>query len=151
MTEKEVIETAVNSTKGAYRGLTYRNLLKLNKCHEGHEIVVISNYVGRFGVDYYNIGSVIERIAEHEPKKTNTGLQAEIDNILYYNKNGEAIIRFAPNWTAKHSKVYILDGEEVTVEQLKAMGFSDNELHIRKGGSAPEVLNLKASQIIDIR
>jgi hypothetical protein len=151
ITEQQAIEIATTSTKGAYRGLTYANTLKLNKCHAGHTLVAISDYVGRFGVNYYNIGAVIDRIGENAPKHAPSGLAEEIDDILYRNAQGEAIIRFSPNWSAKHSKVYILDGEEVSKEQLLEMGFSKSELHIREGGQLPEVINLKANQIISIR
>ena len=151
LTESEVIAFVTNAKKGAYHGVTYRNALTLNKCHQEHSLVAVSTYIGRFGVNYYNIASVAERIAENEPKKTNTGLSAEVQDIIYRNAKGEAIIRFAPNWSAKHTKVYILDGEEVSKEQLLQMGFSKSELHIKDGGTPPEVINLKASQIQELR
>ena len=149
--EAEAIAFATTATKGAFHGVTYENHLKLSNKHAGNTLVAVSNYVGRFGVDYYNIASTIERLGEDAEHQKANGLQAEIDNILYHNAKGEPIIRFAPNWNAPHSKVYILNGEEVSKEALLEMGYTKSELHIKEGGNPPEVINLKPNQITEIR
>ena len=148
--EAEAIAFATSATKGAIHSVVYENHLKLAKKHTEHTIIAIGKYTGRFSVDYYNIKSVEERLGEKAEHQAPNGLQAEIDNVLYKNAQGENIIRFYPIWSASHSKTYILDGEEVTKEQLLEMGFSKSELHIKDSGLPPEVLNLKAWQIAEI-
>ena len=105
MSAEEAINFALTAKKGAFHSVVYENVLSLAKKHAEHVLVAVSRYVGRFGVDYYNTKSTIERLGEDAEHKPANGLSAEIDNIVYRNAKGEAIIRFAPNWSAPHSKV----------------------------------------------
>lgn len=121
-------ETEPSATRKAFAG-------RVKKC---------TTMVGRFGVKYANMKA-------NEGKETGPMIWGEFkdDNNFIIEYNGKLYLRVTtsslPN--VKPKTIYLLDGEEITKENLIEMGALGN----RKPTETPLVMNIKLENIINIR
>jgi len=111
-----------------------------------YSLVIVSRMQGMFG-RYSNRKSVIEKKANGQPSKP-SGLYAIIEGILYEGKE-EPVLRLLPIASKARSKVYILNGEVTTLEELRKTELPKSYYESRSG-DRPDCITLKLSGVTAI-
>ena len=129
MTRERIVESISNLRNGTMARITYVTELPLKSefAKKGYRILKVVETTGRFGVNYSNIKSVIEKKSDpnykHVEKENN--FEWIVKNKISHNtKTGKDYIRFAPmkKGANKHSNMIFVDTEG------KHFSFDSNDL-----------------------
>jgi hypothetical protein len=118
--------------KGQFISVVYRKTLKLKKDFRDVKLETISNMVVRCGVDYNNQKVVKEGHADGsiDPKKYVSPIKrVDGSTVRYVNeKNGDSYLGVTPSKIkSQRSKEYILDGKEVSYEEVEHMLYASDK------------------------
>ena len=161
MSKLENIIKAVSTIKnGTMCRVTYKSELpvKAEFKHRGIKVVKYTEATVRFGVNYNNIKTVIEKknAENYTPTERTYDRTWLVDNKIFVNnKNGNPYVRIANvrNHANKNSIYSIIrDNKDIRVEQLSD---SDKELIINsywnRPYEMPEIQDINADNIISIK
>ena len=130
--------------KGTFHKIGTSRALKLPKKFADCTLVKESSYLVRFGVDYENLASTMEKRDNGAEKGGLNGVvpEAEGEFVFYRNAHtGKRLVRVYPVPNVKGGRRFILNGEEVSEADLEAMGFAHSTLGVKKpkeGEGKPE-------------
>lgn len=159
MNIQNIVE-AINATRnGAMCRVEYKSEMPLKAASkkEGISIIKITESTVRFGVDYDNIGTVIERRSaeDYQPAHREYDRTWIVDNKVYHNnKNGTDYIRFANvnNHANKHASFIVRtpDSEIIVSELTDEQKGHVIDSYWNKEHTTPEIQDIRAENIIRI-
>lgn len=140
------------SLKGKFISVTYRKTLKLKKGFRDDVLETVSTFVVRCGIDYNNQQTVVEghENGTIDPKKYRSPIKrVDGSNVRYYNeKTEEHYLGVTPSRVeGQKKKTYILNGSEVSYEEVEHMLYSSDKRGSKK--DTPNWLYLKVNQITE--
>lgn len=130
--------------KGTFHKIRTSRALKLPKKFADCTLVKESSYLVRFGVDYENLASTIEKRDNGAEKGGLNGVVPESEGEFVFYRNAHTGKRLVRVYTIPHAKGerrFLLNGEEVPEADLEAMGFAPSLLGVKKpkeGEEKPE-------------
>ena len=148
----EMIKEKLNSLKnGTCASITYKSELPVKAEFKKQGIVIekITSKVVRFGVDYDNIKSVIERRADENYKpieRENNYVEIVKDKLYHNNKTNNDYLRFSNFGSQKVKFFFRFNGKDV-VEIPREYVIPS---YFNKNGSIPEVQNIKIDNVLEI-
>lgn len=148
----ESIKAKLESLKnGTCANITYKSELPLKAefKKKGFVIEKVTTKVVRFGVDYDNIKSVIERRADENYKpveRENNYVEIVKDKLYHNNKTNNDYLRFS-NFGSQKVKAYFKLNGEIVTELPKEYVIPS---YFNKNGSIPEVQNIKIDNVLEI-
>ena len=159
MQYNDIINTLNNVKNGTFCKICYASNLPVKATFkkQGIEIRKITTKRVRFGVDYDNINTVIERKALNENKETikrADNFEWIIEDKLSHNKNtGKNYVRFANCTNSKpiNDYVFIDNGVETVIDNLNDYADYIIPSYFKEGGTMPEVQNVCVDNIIAIK
>ncbi len=142
----QITQFAETAKKGQIHTFVYHKVVKLAKKWQdmGYTLETRSVFQGMLG-DYDNRKAVIEKRENGQAKGVCT-LVEKIKDVLYENAQGEAILRVLPVDSKVAKKVWILNGEEVSLETIQGI-FPKS---VWESHGCPDCMSLKASNIVEI-
>ena len=147
MNNQDAYELAINARKGIIHTFFYHKVVKLAQKYidMGYHLEVKSRFQGMFG-DYDNRQAVIEKRANGQAKGE-CHLAEIVKDILFENAQGEYMLRVLPIDSGNASKVYILNGEEVSKEVIASI-FPKSYY---ESNGRPDCMSLRVANIMEVR
>ena len=147
----KIIEKLNSIKNGTCASITYKSELPLKAefKKKGFVIEKITSKVVRFGVDYDNIASVIERRSDENyiPTERENNYVTIIKDKLYHNTKTERdYLRFSNFGSQKVKSFFRLNGEDIVELPTEYIIPS----YFKKSGSIPEVQNIKIENVLEI-
>lgn len=136
--------------KGQFAKIKYQKELKTRAGFKNLSVVKISEVVARFGVQYDNITNVKnDRIQGILPQQ-NAGLPWGTwrKYPFFIEHKGTDYLRISLANGNKIRSVYYVDGKQITKTEASLYCLASE---FTSSGSAPDILTIKANNILDIR